>query len=159
MSCYMNSLSIFLQTVFKGLVKLEADHDKAMKEAHSRDNITVRWDWALNKRRVAYFYFPKDDADVKVLMGDELRCVLLLPSTANTCDSHRKCRDIVKLCSNPCICCASNHVCTFCIFLSTVVINPRHRCATAQLMLCYEKRLEPLVPTAWFVRWLQAAPP
>lgn len=44
-----------------------------MKETHSRDNISVRWDWALNKKRVAYFYFPKDDADVRVLAGDELR--------------------------------------------------------------------------------------
>eukprot|EP00798_Chlamydomonas_sp_ICE-L_P030122 gene30122-35102_t len=41
------------QSVFKPLVKLEADYDKAMKEGQSRDNITVRWDWGLNKKRAA----------------------------------------------------------------------------------------------------------
>lgn len=30
-----------------------------MKESQSKDNITVRWDIGLNKKRVAYFVFPK----------------------------------------------------------------------------------------------------
>jgi hypothetical protein len=30
-----------------------------MKESQSKDNITVRWDVGLNKKRVAYFVFPK----------------------------------------------------------------------------------------------------
>eukprot|EP00878_Enallax_costatus_P012969 GHUV01013545.1.p1 GENE.GHUV01013545.1~~GHUV01013545.1.p1 ORF type:complete len:870 (+),score=258.03 GHUV01013545.1:596-3205(+) len=61
------------QGVFKPLVKLEADYDKAMKEAQRRDNITVRWDVGLNKKKLAYFYFPQDDVEVKLMMGDELR--------------------------------------------------------------------------------------
>jgi hypothetical protein len=31
------------QSVFKPLIRLEADYDRSMKEAQSRDNITVRW--------------------------------------------------------------------------------------------------------------------
>jgi hypothetical protein len=30
-----------------------------MKESQSKDNITVRWDVGLNKKRVVYFVFPK----------------------------------------------------------------------------------------------------
>ena len=30
-----------------------------MKESQSKDNVTVRWDIGLNKKRVAYFIFPK----------------------------------------------------------------------------------------------------
>jgi hypothetical protein len=33
----------------------------------------VRWDTAINKRRLALFYFPQDDVEVKLLPGDELR--------------------------------------------------------------------------------------
>lgn len=61
------------QSVFKPLVKLEADYDRSMKESQSRDDITVRWDTALNRKRLAYFYFPKDDTDLRLMPGDELR--------------------------------------------------------------------------------------
>lgn len=30
-----------------------------MKESQSKENLTVRWDIGLNKKRVAYFVFPK----------------------------------------------------------------------------------------------------
>lgn len=30
-----------------------------MKESQSKDNLTVRWDVGLNKKRIAYFVFPK----------------------------------------------------------------------------------------------------
>jgi hypothetical protein len=30
-----------------------------MKESQSKDSLTVRWDVGLNKKRVAYFVFPK----------------------------------------------------------------------------------------------------
>jgi regulator of nonsense transcripts 1 len=30
-----------------------------MKESQSKDNLTIRWDIGLNKKRVAYFVFPK----------------------------------------------------------------------------------------------------
>lgn len=30
-----------------------------MKESQSKDNVTIRWDIGLNKKRIAYFVFPK----------------------------------------------------------------------------------------------------
>jgi len=60
-------------TVFKLLVKLEADYDRAMKESQARDNISIRWDWGLNHKRMAYFFFPKDDMDLRLMPGDELK--------------------------------------------------------------------------------------
>ncbi|KAH9539277.1 hypothetical protein CY35_15G049600 [Sphagnum magellanicum] len=61
------------QNVFGPLVKLEADFDKMMKEAQSKDNITVRWDVGLNKKRIVYFVFPKDENELRLVPGDELR--------------------------------------------------------------------------------------
>ncbi|KAJ7517717.1 hypothetical protein O6H91_21G037200 [Diphasiastrum complanatum] len=61
------------QHVLGPLVKLEADYDKLMKESQSKDNITVRWDVGLNKKRVAYFMFPKEDNELRLVPGDELR--------------------------------------------------------------------------------------
>ncbi|CAM6082950.1 unnamed protein product [Calypogeia fissa] len=61
------------QNVFAPLVKLEADYDKMMKESQSKDGITVRWDVGLNKKRVAYFVFPKEDNELRLVPGDELR--------------------------------------------------------------------------------------
>ncbi|MBA0801115.1 hypothetical protein Gohar_011500, partial [Gossypium harknessii] len=61
------------QNVFAPLIKLEADYDKMMKESQSKDNVIVRWDIGLNKKRVAYFVFPKEDNELRLVPGDELR--------------------------------------------------------------------------------------
>ncbi|KAF7000814.1 hypothetical protein CFC21_016623 [Triticum aestivum] len=61
------------QNVFAPLIKLEADYDKMMKESQSKDSVTVRWDIGLNKKRVAYFVFPKEDNELRLVPGDELR--------------------------------------------------------------------------------------
>ncbi|XP_057773519.1 regulator of nonsense transcripts 1 homolog [Salvia miltiorrhiza] len=61
------------QNVFAPLIKLEADYDKMMKESQSKDNITIRWDIGLNKKRIAYFVFPKEDNEIRLVPGDELR--------------------------------------------------------------------------------------
>ncbi|PPR96553.1 hypothetical protein GOBAR_AA24106 [Gossypium barbadense] len=61
------------QNVFAPLIKLEADYDKMMKESQSKDNVTVRWDIGLNKKRIAYFVFPKEDNELRLVPGDELR--------------------------------------------------------------------------------------
>ena len=55
------------------LVKLEADNDKKLKESQTQENMEVRWDLGLNKKRLAYFHLAKDDSDLKVMHGDELR--------------------------------------------------------------------------------------
>ena len=47
------------QNIFGPLVKLEADYDKKLKESQTQDNIIVRWDVGLNKKRIAYFHLPK----------------------------------------------------------------------------------------------------
>lgn len=59
--------------VFAPLVKLEADYDRAVKEAQHNEDVQVRWDVALNKRRVAYFYFSKEHNENRLVIGDELR--------------------------------------------------------------------------------------
>ncbi|XP_010518678.1 PREDICTED: regulator of nonsense transcripts 1 homolog isoform X2 [Tarenaya hassleriana] len=61
------------QNVFAPLIKLEADYDKMMKESQSKDNVTVRWDIGLNKKRIAFFVFPKEDNELRLVPGDELR--------------------------------------------------------------------------------------
>ncbi|KAL9249850.1 Regulator of nonsense transcripts 1-like protein [Drosera capensis] len=61
------------QNVFAPLIKLEADYDKMMKESQSKDNLTLRWDIGLNKKRIAYFVFPKEDNELRLVPGDELR--------------------------------------------------------------------------------------
>lgn len=61
------------QNIFGPLVKLEADYDKKLKESQTQDNIVVRWDIGLNKKRIAYFSFPKTNDDMRLMPGDELR--------------------------------------------------------------------------------------
>lgn len=61
------------QNTFAPLVKMEADYDKKLKEAQTQENVAVRWDMGLNKKRIAYFYFTKEDHEVRLAPGDELR--------------------------------------------------------------------------------------
>mmetsp|Transcript_14828 Transcript_14828/g.28549 ORF Transcript_14828/g.28549 Transcript_14828/m.28549 type:complete len:1265 (-) Transcript_14828:1434-5228(-) len=80
------------QNIFGPLVKLEADYDKMTKEAQSKDGITVRWDMGLNKKRVAWFLFPKDDNELRLVPGDELNLRL---STSWQCYGH-----VIKIAAN-----------------------------------------------------------
>ncbi|KAH3839137.1 regulator of nonsense transcripts 1-like [Dreissena polymorpha] len=61
------------QSIFGPLVKLEADYDRKLKESQTQDNIVVRWDLGLNKKRIAYFNLPKANDEMKLMHGDELR--------------------------------------------------------------------------------------
>jgi len=61
------------QNIFGPLVKLEADYDKKLKESQTQDNIEVRWDVGLNKKITAYFNMAKNDTDIRLMPGDELR--------------------------------------------------------------------------------------
>ena len=61
------------QNVFAPLVKMEADYDRKLKESQSQDNIVIRWDRGLNKRWIAYFSLPKQDGEMRIMQGDELR--------------------------------------------------------------------------------------
>jgi regulator of nonsense transcripts 1 len=60
------------QNAFAPLIKLEAEYDKKMKESQTQDGITVRWDIGLNKKRIAWFSFPRSDAELRLVPGDEL---------------------------------------------------------------------------------------
>jgi hypothetical protein len=35
--------------------------------------LSVHWDVGLNKKNVAYFFFPKEDNDLRLVAGDELK--------------------------------------------------------------------------------------
>ena len=48
---------------------MEADYDKAMKEAQARTNVTVRWDVGLNQKRIAHFTFTRDDSELRLMAG------------------------------------------------------------------------------------------
>jgi len=49
------------QNIFGPLVKFEADYDKKLKESQEQSNIDVRWEMGLNKKRLAFFNFPRKD--------------------------------------------------------------------------------------------------
>ena len=55
------------QNIFGPLVKLEAEYDRKLKEAQTQDNIGVRWDVGLNKKRIAYFIFNKANEGNRIL--------------------------------------------------------------------------------------------
>ncbi|KAJ2466635.1 ATP-dependent RNA helicase [Coemansia sp. RSA 2322] len=62
------------QNIFRPLVKVEADYDRRMKESQTEDNIAVRWDTGLNRRKLAYFQLPKYEmGEVRLAIGDELQ--------------------------------------------------------------------------------------
>jgi len=61
------------QNIFGPLVKYEADTDKAMKEQNRKEDLVVHWDTGLNNKRIAYFMFAKDEAEIRLVPGDELK--------------------------------------------------------------------------------------
>ena len=54
------------------MIKLEADYDKQFKESQTQHNIKIRWDFNMNKKRMAFFVFPNED-NVRLVPGDELK--------------------------------------------------------------------------------------
>lgn len=61
------------QHIFAPLVKMESDYDKKVKESQTQEGVTVRWDVGLNKKRIAFFQFTKEDNEARLVPGDELR--------------------------------------------------------------------------------------
>ena len=69
------------QNVMAPLVKLEAEYDRRMKENQRQEDVTVRWEMSLSKKRVAVFRFPsREELDLRLVTGDELK--LKLDATA-----------------------------------------------------------------------------
>ena len=58
--------------VFEPLIKLEADYDKSFKESQTQRNIKARFDYNMQKKRMAYFVFPNED-NIRLVAGDELK--------------------------------------------------------------------------------------
>ena len=52
-------------------MKLEADYDKKLKESQTQDNMSVRWDVGLNKKRIAYFHMPKANDGTRSLCAGQ----------------------------------------------------------------------------------------
>jgi regulator of nonsense transcripts 1 len=71
------------QNILGPLVKAEADFDRRVKESQTQDNITVRWDMGLNKKRVAYFMLSRGNDEMKLMIGDELRLRFLGDTVKN----------------------------------------------------------------------------
>ena len=68
------------QNVFAPLVKLEADEDRLTKENLRQEGVSVRWDIALNRKRLAHFRLARPDSEFKLVAGEEMR--IKLPSFA-----------------------------------------------------------------------------
>ena len=61
------------QNILGPLVQLEAEYDKKMKENQTQENIVIRWEVGLNKKRLAVFKFNRrDEAELRLVVGDEL---------------------------------------------------------------------------------------
>lgn len=60
--------------MFEPLIKLEADYDKSFKEAQTQRNIKCKFDYNMNKKRVAFFIFPNED-NIRLVPGDELKLI------------------------------------------------------------------------------------
>jgi len=71
--CVQYEDAFHYQNILGPLVQLEAEHDKAVKESQKQENVVVRWDVGLNKKRVAIFKLTRrDDNDLRLVLGDEL---------------------------------------------------------------------------------------
>jgi len=62
------------ENVFGPLIKMEAEHDRKLKESQRYEGINVRWEYGLNKRMTAFFTLPAGaDTELRLMHGDELR--------------------------------------------------------------------------------------
>ncbi|KJP87800.1 hypothetical protein AK88_02556 [Plasmodium fragile] len=61
------------QSIFAPLIQVEADYDKSIKEGQKQANVTVRWDIGLNKKRYAHFIYVKEESELRLVAGDELK--------------------------------------------------------------------------------------
>ena len=86
--------------IFEPLIKLEADYDKQFKESQTQNNIRIRWDYNINKKKMAYFVFPNED-NVRLVPGDELK---LKVEAADGTVKWKSRGNIVKITQNEEIC-------------------------------------------------------
>jgi len=49
-----------------------------MKENQKQEDLSVRWDKSLSKKRIALFHFPnRDENELRLVTGDELKLKLV----------------------------------------------------------------------------------
>ena len=58
--------------IYEALVGLEAEHDRLTKESQAKSDVTVQWDVSLNRRQIANFYYPQEDHEAKLAVGQEM---------------------------------------------------------------------------------------
>ena len=61
------------RAVFSPLVKLEAEMDHSIKESQSSQNVSVRWDLSVSRKRLCFFMFTREEHEAKLMVGDELK--------------------------------------------------------------------------------------
>lgn len=94
----------------------------------TQDNITVRWDLGLNKKRIAYFTLPKTDSGGNIHF-QHLLCLPVvhihpIPNTVSHASLIDVCTDMsarVCVCVHVCLCCCSVYVMD--IYSSIIVIR------------------------------------
>ncbi|KNC52601.1 DNA-binding protein SMUBP-2 [Thecamonas trahens ATCC 50062] len=60
------------KATFLALIAMEADHDRKLKESQS-EIVQARFEFGLNKKRVAVFTLATSELEVRVVPGDELK--------------------------------------------------------------------------------------
>ena len=61
--------------IYEKLVRLDAEYDREVKQSQKKNEINLRWERA-DKKILAIFIFSKDDSDVRLVIGDEMRLSL-----------------------------------------------------------------------------------
>lgn len=61
--------------IYEKLVKLDSEYDREVKLSQKKNDISLRWDRS-DKKIVAVFIFSKDDTDVRLVIGDEMKLSL-----------------------------------------------------------------------------------
>ena len=64
------------RSIFSPLVKLEAESEHRLRESQASQNVAVRWDLSVSKRRVGYFMFTREEHEAKLAIGDELKIAI-----------------------------------------------------------------------------------
>lgn len=59
--------------IFEPLVKKEEEYDKLLKQSQKQTNVTVKWERTSNRRLIARFVFAKEDNEIRMVAGVELR--------------------------------------------------------------------------------------
>ncbi|VUZ40810.1 unnamed protein product [Hymenolepis diminuta] len=71
-----NNAQHYIST-FIPLIQLEEQYDRRMKESIRMEKVAVRWEVALNRKKVARFriHGSKDGPEMKIIYGDQLKLV------------------------------------------------------------------------------------